>query len=75
MLCSTGVNAAVEYQQDNPKRPGTKSHKLYEAYKQAKTLREMLKLGGRRADISCVFRAWTKQTMPPGAATTWRTAG
>lgn len=40
------------FQQVNPKRAGTKSHNLYELYKKAKTVREMLSLGGRRADIS-----------------------
>jgi len=47
-----GTNARITFQQDNPKRHGTKSHNLYETYKKAKTLKEMLSLGGRRADIS-----------------------
>ncbi|KAJ8613412.1 hypothetical protein CTAYLR_002274 [Chrysophaeum taylorii] len=49
------VNATVMIQQANPKRPGTKSHALYEKYKKATTLREMLTLGGRRPDISWVI--------------------
>jgi len=36
----------------NPKKPGTKSADLYDLYKSASSVREMLALGGRRGDVS-----------------------
>ena len=45
-------NVAITIQAQNPKKPKTVSHDLYEKYKTAKTVREMLALGGRRADVS-----------------------
>lgn len=44
--------AIIAFQQTNPKKAGTKSADLYDKYKSATTFREMLNLGGRRADIS-----------------------
>mmetsp|Transcript_15440 Transcript_15440/g.23235 ORF Transcript_15440/g.23235 Transcript_15440/m.23235 type:complete len:508 (+) Transcript_15440:83-1606(+) len=38
--------------QENPKYPNSKSYDLYEEYKKGTTLRELLKLGARRADLS-----------------------
>ena len=41
----------MEFLQENPKRQGSQSHGRYERYKAAKTLEEMLDLGGTRGDI------------------------
>ena len=45
------LDAVVEFSQTNPKSAGSKSHALYEAYKTARSLNAMLRLGGRRGDI------------------------
>ncbi len=45
-------SASLTIQQANPKRPGTASHERYERYKGAKTLDELLELGGSRADFN-----------------------
>ena len=45
------TNAPIVIQQDNPKKPGSKSYDRYEKYKKATTLDEMLDLGGSRGDI------------------------
>ena len=41
----------IEVQQENPKKPGSLSFERYEAYKAARTLEEMLSLGGVRGDF------------------------
>ncbi|KAJ1447037.1 hypothetical protein M885DRAFT_544299 [Pelagophyceae sp. CCMP2097] len=46
------ANVAIKIQFHNPKRPATKSHELYDKYKVARTVREMLALGGRRGDVA-----------------------
>ena len=46
------MDYAIEIQKDNPKKAGTKSADLYEAYKVATSIKEMLSLGGRRGDIA-----------------------
>ena len=43
--------ASITVQQDNPKKAGSKSFLRYERYKAATTLKEMLALGGSKADI------------------------
>ena len=45
-------SASLTIQKANPKRPGTASHERYERYKGAKTLDELLELGGSRADFN-----------------------
>lgn len=45
-----GEEIAIDVIQENPKRPGTKSHQRYEKYKKAKTKSEYLELGGSKAD-------------------------
>ena len=44
-------NYAIQIQQRNPKKAGTKSALLYDQYKGAENIRDMLALGARRADI------------------------
>ncbi len=44
-------NYAIQIQQRNPKKAGTKSALLYDQYKGAESIRDMLALGARRADI------------------------
>merc|ERR1712060_184280 len=44
------------FEKTNPKRPGTGAFKRYQKYKKAKTVREMLKLGGERIDVQHDFR-------------------
>mmetsp|Transcript_13333 Transcript_13333/g.45626 ORF Transcript_13333/g.45626 Transcript_13333/m.45626 type:complete len:279 (+) Transcript_13333:78-914(+) len=46
------MDYAIEIQKDNPKKAGTKSADLYDQYKGAGTVKEMLSLGGRRGDVS-----------------------
>jgi len=56
-----GCNAEIIIQKTNPKRKPSKSHDLYEQYKSATTVREMLALGGRRGDISYdIAHGWIK---------------
>ena len=43
-------NYAIQIQQRNPKKAGTKSALLYDQYKGAESIRDMLALGARRAD-------------------------
>lgn len=59
------VNAAVEFVDSNPKRPGTKSHDLFNKYRQASTVNEILQHGGRKADVSFdLARGYFKLTDP-----------
>lgn len=59
------VNAAVEFVDSNPKRPGTKSHDLFNKYSQASTVNEILQHGGRKADVSFdLARGYVKLTDP-----------
>ena len=57
MDCKAAMKQHIEagtkiiVQQENPKTAGTMSHKRYEIYKCATTLKEMLKLGARSADL------------------------
>jgi len=44
------------FEKPNPKRPGTAAFKRYQKYMKAKTVREMLKLGGERIDVQHDFR-------------------
>lgn len=44
-------NARCALEQRNPKKEGTKSRVLYESYKAACTIGEIVELGGRKADI------------------------
>ena len=44
-------NYAIQIQQRNPKKAGTKSALLYDQYKGAESIRDILALGARRADI------------------------
>jgi len=46
------LDARIRIQRVNPKKPGTKSADLYDLYKGASSVREMLSLGGRRGDVS-----------------------
>ena len=46
------MDYAIEIQKDNPKKAGTKSAELYDLYKFATTVKEMLALGGRRGDVA-----------------------
>jgi hypothetical protein len=41
----------IQFQQVNPKRPGSASYGRYEQYKSARSYDEMLELGGTRADF------------------------
>lgn len=41
----------LRIQAENPKKPGSKSWARYEAYKAARTVGELLRLGGTRADL------------------------
>ena len=43
---------ACQVRQDNPKREGTKSAELYDKYKAGATLKELLDLGAKKADLS-----------------------
>jgi len=45
-------NYAIEIQKDNPKKVGTKSAELYDLYKAAASVKQMLDMGGRRADVA-----------------------
>jgi hypothetical protein len=47
----------VQYQQENPKRPGTISHRLYELYKAALTIQEARDLGARVSDPAYDYAA------------------
>lgn len=42
----------IKLQHKNPKKEGSESYKRYEAYKEAKTLKEYRQKGGRRTDAS-----------------------
>ena len=46
-----GSDAEIRILQKNPKRSGTLSHRRYEKYKAAKTVKEFLELGGTRGDL------------------------
>ncbi len=49
----------------NPKLPGSRVHALYERYRSATTIKEMLRLGARRGDIfNDVARGYTSLTTP-----------
>lgn len=45
-------NPTFTIQQENPKRPGSKSHGRYEKYKSATSLEELLDLGGTKGDYN-----------------------
>jgi hypothetical protein len=45
------LDFGVALRQVNPKTPGTAGHARYEGYKAAATLRQLLELGGTRADF------------------------
>ena len=44
-------DTALDFQSENPKRPGSKSYKLYDQYKTAKTVAEAESLGATRGHI------------------------
>ena len=44
-------DTAISVQQSNPKRAGSKCHRRYEGYKQARTVREFYETGGRAVDL------------------------
>ena len=50
ILGTNAMDAKFEFKQDNPKRCPSASYDRYEGYKAATSLREMLALGGTRAD-------------------------
>ena len=43
------IDAPCSVEQRNPKLPGSRVHALYERYRSATTIKEMLRLGARRA--------------------------
>ena len=49
---SVAPAARIRVQQENPKRPGSKSHARFELYKSAKTKGEYLALGGTSGDFT-----------------------
>ena len=55
------LNAEIIIQKTNPKRKPSKSHDLFEQYKFANNVKEMLSLGGRRGDVSYdIAHGWIK---------------
>jgi len=65
------MDYAIEIQKDNPKKAGTKSADLYDQYKGAGTVKEMLSLGGRRGDVSYdIAHGWI--TRVPAAPPSFR---
>ena len=67
------MDYAIEIQKDNPKKAGTKSAELYDLYKFATTVKEMLALGGRRGDVAYdIAHGWI--TRVPAAPPSFRAA-
>jgi hypothetical protein len=59
------IDAPCSVEQRNPKLPGSRVHALYERYRSATTIKEMLRLGARRGDIfNDIARGYTSLTTP-----------
>jgi len=59
------IDAPCSVDQRNPKLPGSRVHALYERYRSATTIKEMLRLGARRGDIfNDIARGYTSLTTP-----------
>ena len=59
------IDAPCAVDPRNPKLPGSRVHALYERYRSATTIKEMLRLGARRGDIfNDVARGYTSLTTP-----------
>mmetsp|Transcript_139041 Transcript_139041/g.255059 ORF Transcript_139041/g.255059 Transcript_139041/m.255059 type:complete len:279 (-) Transcript_139041:133-969(-) len=59
-----GDDTKLEYQQDNPKRPGSVSYDRYEQYKSSKTLREAKANGAGSADFTHDYNKGLLKILP-----------
>lgn len=61
-----GEDTRIAFQQENPKRPGSTSHDLYEKYKTGRTVREARLKGCRQVDFTNDLKKGFLQILPRG---------